>query len=48
MNYEFKRILISKGLSEAESHKLIQKTAMNYRLSKSEAANLIIKNKIDI
>lgn len=43
-----KYLLIDKGFSEADSHKLIQKTAMNYRLSKSEAASLIIKNKIDI
>ncbi|MFK5883844.1 MAG: ANTAR domain-containing protein [Candidatus Izemoplasma sp.] len=43
-----KFVLISKGLTEANSHKLIQKTAMNFRVSKSEAANLIIKNKIDI
>jgi len=43
-----KIILMSKGLSEADSHQFIQKTSMDLRLSKKQAANLIIKNKIDI
>jgi len=43
-----KIVLTSKGLSEDESHKFIQKQAMNLRLSKKETANLIIENKIDI
>lgn len=43
-----KTVLISKGLSEADSHKYIQKKAMDLRLSKKQTANLIIENKIDI
>ena len=43
-----KNILISKGLSEADSHKFIQRKAMDLRLSKKQTANLIIENKIDI
>ena len=43
-----KHMLISKGFSEAESHKFIQRTAMDLRLSKFQAASLIIENKIDI
>lgn len=43
-----KTILISKGLSEGESHKFIQRKAMDLRLSKKQTANLIIENKIDI
>ena len=43
-----KTVLISKGLSEADSHKFIQRKAMNLRLSKKQTANLIIENKIDI
>ncbi|MCD6435129.1 MAG: ANTAR domain-containing protein, partial [Clostridiales bacterium] len=43
-----KSILMTKGFSETNAHKYIQKTAMNLRLSKLETANLIIKNKIDI
>ena len=43
-----KIILIAKGLSEADSHKFIQKTAMDLRLSRKQTANLIIDNKIDI
>ncbi len=43
-----KRILISKGLSEADSHAFIQKKAMDMRISKDKLANLIIENKIDI
>ena len=43
-----KRILISKGLSEAESHNIIQKKAMDMRISKNEMVSLIIENKIDI
>ena len=43
-----KIVLISKGLSEADSHKFIQRKAMDLRLSKKQTANLIIENKIDI
>ena len=43
-----KTILINKGLSEADSHKFIQRKAMDLRLSKKQTANLIIENKIDI
>ena len=43
-----KTILMSKGLSEADSHKFIQRSAMDLRLSKKQTANLIIDNKIDI
>jgi len=43
-----KYVLISKGFSEAEAHKFIQRTAMDLRSSKIQTANLIIENKIDI
>ncbi len=43
-----KSILMSKGLSEADSHQFIQRIAMDKRLSKKVTANLIIENKIDI
>jgi hypothetical protein len=42
-----KVILSGKGYNEAVSHKLIQKKAMDLRLSKKMTAELIIKNKID-
>ena len=43
-----KRVLMSKGLSEAASHKFIQQKAMDLRLTKMQTANLVIENKIDI
>jgi len=43
-----KTILMTKGFSEADSHKFIQRSAMDLRLSKKQTANLIIDNKIDI
>lgn len=43
-----KRILMSKGLSEAESHKFIQTKSMEMRVSKKRLVNLIIENRIDI
>lgn len=43
-----KRILMSKGLSEASSHAFIQRKAMDLRTSKEKLVNLIIENKIDI
>lgn len=43
-----KRLLISKGLTEDESHKFIQQKAMALRISKRKLVNLIIENKIDI
>ncbi len=43
-----KNILISRGFSEDDSHKFIQRKAMDLRLSKKQTANLIIENKIDI
>jgi response regulator NasT len=43
-----KRSLMSKGFTEDEAHKFIQRKAMDLRLSKLETANLIIENKIDI
>jgi response regulator NasT len=43
-----KRVLISKGLSEDESHKFIQQKSMDLRISKQKLVNLIIENKIDI
>jgi response regulator NasT len=43
-----KRILMKKGLNEAESHKFIQQKAMALRVSKEKLVNLIIENKIDI
>lgn len=43
-----KRILMNKGLSEEESHKLIQAKAMQLRKQKKDVVNLIIRNKIDL
>ena len=43
-----KRVLMSKGLSEEESHKFIQTKAMDLRKSKLQTVKLIIENKIDI
>lgn len=43
-----KRILMSKGLSEENSHQFIQRKSMDMRMSKKEFVNLIIENKIDI
>lgn len=43
-----KLILMNKGLTEAESHKFIQRKAMSMRISKLRLVNLIIENKIDI
>lgn len=43
-----KLILMSNGLSEAESHKFIQRKSMSMRVSKRKLVNLIIENKIDI
>jgi len=43
-----KRVLMSKGLSEEESHQFIQKKAMDMRVPKKKLVNLIIENKIDI
>ncbi len=43
-----KRVLMSKGLSEADSHKFIQQKSMDLRISKLNLVNLIIENKIDI
>ena len=43
-----KMILMSKGLSEAESHKFIQRKAMELRTTKKNLVSLIIENKIDI
>ncbi len=42
-----KRILSTKGYSEAVSHEFIQKKSMDLRLSKKLTAQLIIENKID-
>lgn len=42
-----KRILIEKGYTEADSHKFIQKKAMDLRKSRESIVNLIIENKID-
>ena len=42
-----KRLLMSKGLSEAESHQFIQHKSMDLRISKKNLVNLIIENKID-
>lgn len=42
-----KRLLMKKGLSEADSHQFIQQKAMDLRKSKKQIVNLIIKNKID-
>jgi response regulator NasT len=42
-----KRILMEKGYSEADSHKFIQKKAMDLRKSRQSIVNLIIENKID-
>lgn len=43
-----KRILMEKGLTEAESHKFIVNKSMNLRISKRKLVNLIIEEKIDI
>lgn len=43
-----KRILMSRGLSEDESHKLIQTKAMKLRKQKKDIVNLIIRNRIDL
>ena len=43
-----KLILMNKGLTEAQSHKFIQRKAMSMRTSKLNLVNLIIENKIDI
>lgn len=43
-----KRVLMTKGLNEEESHKFIQQKAMSLRISKLKLVNLIIENKIDI
>lgn len=42
-----KRLLMEKGLSEAESHKFIQHKSMSMRVTKLKLVNLIIENKID-
>jgi len=42
-----KRLLMSKGLSEEESHRFIVDKSMNSRLSKKQVVNLIIEEKID-
>lgn len=42
-----KRILMKKGYSEADSHKFIQKKAMDLRKSRESIVSLIIENKID-
>ena len=42
-----KRILMTKGLTEDESHQYITKKAMDLRVSKRRLVNLIIENKID-
>ena len=43
-----KRLLMNKGLSEADSHKFIISKSMEMRISKKKLANLIIEQKIDI
>lgn len=43
-----KRILMDRGLSEKESHKLIQAKAMKLRKQKKDIVNLIIRNRIDL
>ena len=43
-----KRVLMTKGLSEEESHKFIINKAMDLRVSKKKLVNLIIEEKIDI
>ena len=43
-----KRILMDKGLSEADSHKFIVNKAMDMRVGKKRVVNLIIEEKIDI
>ena len=48
LNNKAKRILINKGLSEADSHKFIIKKSMEMRISKKKLANLIIEQRIDI
>ncbi|AIO18307.1 hypothetical protein KQ51_00419 [Candidatus Izimaplasma bacterium HR1] len=42
-----KLVLMRKGFTEAESHKLIQRKSMELRVSKLKLVNLIIENKID-
>ncbi|MBN2604852.1 MAG: hypothetical protein JXR62_03415 [Bacilli bacterium] len=42
-----KRILMEKGYSEDDSHKFIQKKAMDLRKPRQMIVNLIIENKID-
>lgn len=42
-----KRVLMTKGFSEEESHHFIQKKAMDMRISKKKLVNLIIQNRID-
>lgn len=42
-----KRILMNKGLNEAESHQFIQKMSMNLRLSKRMTVLRIIENNVD-
>lgn len=48
MTNKAKLILMNKGLSEDESHKYIQKKAMELRTTKKKLVSLIIENKIDI
>ena len=43
-----KRVLMSKGFSEADAHNFIIQKAMELRISKKRCVNLIIENKIDI
>lgn len=43
-----KRVLMSKGLNEEESHQFIQKRSMDMRIPRKKLVNLIIENKIDI
>ena len=43
-----KRILMNKGLNEADAHRFIIDKAMSMRVSKRKLVNLIIENKIDI
>ncbi|MEC9484704.1 MAG: hypothetical protein UMR38_02365 [Candidatus Izemoplasma sp.] len=47
MEVKAKRFLMNKGLSEAESHRFIQRKAMQLRKSKKDVVNLIIENEID-
>lgn len=43
-----KRVLMNKGLNEADSHKFIISKSMEMRVSKLTLANLIIEEKIDL